>query len=78
MVSSYCQHQSDVARIKANLLLSLVQNNESNRKEYTARLIRSGVLEDDDGAICRAFVSDEPKGCPIKVEREIRTLRGQL
>ncbi len=55
-----------MARLKGNLLLSLVQNNDTVRKEYTARLIRSGVLEDDDGAICQAFVGE---GCPIRVNR---------
>lgn len=68
-ISSYFQHQSDVAELKANLLLSLVQQNDESRSQYTARLIRSGVLEDGDGSICRAFVNNASKECPIKVER---------
>ena len=38
--------------------------NEGMRKERTTIAIQSGIISDDDGSICMAFVKD---GCPIKV-----------
>ncbi|HUI20825.1 MAG TPA: hypothetical protein VLZ74_07245 [Methylocella sp.] len=67
MVSSYYQHQTSVAQLKANLLLDIVQKDDTQRREYTRRLISSGVLEDNDGTICRALVSQGTGECPIKV-----------
>lgn len=62
-ISAYFQGKSDSEKLQATLLMELVRSNESGRIEYTRRLLEAGVLKDDDGAICRAFIE---QGCPIK------------
>jgi len=49
------------------MLLGLVQNNglnDASRSDFTRHLIQAGVLPDEDGSICMAFVG---KDCPLKV-----------
>ena len=41
-ISSYFQHKSELAGLKMKILLTMVGNNDTARKEQTTRLIRSG------------------------------------
>lgn len=67
-ISGYFQRQSDIDKLKTTLVIGIanynVNVNHVSRAEYTKKLIESGVLPDDDGAICMAFVGE---GCPLKV-----------
>jgi hypothetical protein len=59
--------------MQATMLLAILQENEPSyvlgrneamRKERITIAIQSGLISDDDGSICMAFVKE---GCPIKV-----------
>jgi hypothetical protein len=63
-IGAYFQHKSDSEKLQATILVELVRNNDQLRAEYTSHLLRAGILKDNDGAICRAFV--KVGVCPIK------------
>lgn len=64
-ITAHSQQQTDIAKLKTTILLSLVLRiDDATRAEYARTLIQAGVLPDEDGAVCMAFVR---KGCPLKV-----------
>ncbi len=64
-ISAYYQRQSDSDKLRTTLIINISSQGEAGRRADVARaLIESGVLPDQDGSICMAFVG---KGCPLKV-----------
>ena len=72
-ISASYQSATEIKKMQATMLLAILQENEPSyvpgrneamRKERITIAIQSGLISDDDGSICMAFVKE---GCPIKV-----------
>ena len=71
VIASGFQSGSDAARLQATILLEVAKIPNLGERAITARqLIESGLLKDDDGMICVAFVKSQQGGsCPIKPQK---------
>jgi len=72
-MSAYFQAEAAKEKVRADVLLPIVQEyestlvparNDENRRQRVTILIQSGVLADPDGSICMAVVKE---GCPLAV-----------
>lgn len=62
-ISSYYQDRSEQAKLRTTALLVIIKDKPDEQSEHARQLIKAGILEDEDGKICKAFVVS---GCPIK------------
>jgi len=60
-ISAYYESKADGEHTQVALVSNILKLPEQERKDYAAKLIQSGLLKDDDGSICRAFIG---QGCP--------------
>lgn len=74
-VSSSTQARVELKKFQDTIVLNILQENEPSyvparneemRKQRIRIAIESGIIADENGSICRAFVGE---GCPIKVLR---------
>ena len=72
-ISASYQSATEMKKLQATMLLAILQENEPSyvpgrneamRKERITIAIQSGIISDEDGSICMAFVKE---GCPVKV-----------
>jgi hypothetical protein len=55
-ISASYQADTERIKLKANMLLVVSNLSDPTRADAVLILIRSGILEDSDGKVCRAFV----------------------
>jgi hypothetical protein len=72
-VTSCSQENLERQKLQSSILLGILQQyqpnmvpgrNEAMLKERVKVAIQSGMISDDDGRICMAFITE---GCPIKI-----------
>jgi hypothetical protein len=51
------------------MLLEIVKLPEAQRPGAATQLLRSGLLKDPKGEICKAFLMNPATECPIKPEK---------
>jgi len=64
-VSGSYQAASDAKRLQLTMVLEIIKLEPPQRPLAAAELLRSGLLKDSDGSICRAFLSNPDADCPI-------------
>jgi hypothetical protein len=62
-ISSFYQDRSEQAKLHTTALLELIKYKPDEQSERVRQLIQAGILKDEDGKICKAFLVS---GCPIK------------
>ena len=71
-ISASYQSSAEMKKLQATMLLNILEENsqygpaqiEAMRKERIILALQSGLISDDNGSICMAFVKE---GCPIKI-----------
>ncbi|HXW24454.1 MAG TPA: hypothetical protein VEK73_06900 [Xanthobacteraceae bacterium] len=62
-ITAHYQAEAEKAKLKADMLLTLARLPDlKQRSNATLALLRSGILEDRDGKVCRAFVDPDASG----------------
>jgi hypothetical protein len=68
-VTSCSERASDAEKAQMTMLLEIVKLPEAQRPGAATQLLRSGLLKDPKGEICKAFLMNPATECPIKPEK---------